>query len=210
VAYKVAFVMDELAWRDPPRVARRMQILKEAIRRMQMDHRLNDPLRPFSCRIFYEHEPPSHKFTFDMDGFGWGDLRRAGRRMQILLDALTKIHLDHLRHYPKTPSLYDSGVVYEREPPGREDWQDILTTLRRRGGDCEDLATWRAAELMMRGVPARAFGHPRPMMIPRACGEGEVACEGKSDVGTLWHILVRWPNGKIEDPSKKLGMQGAA
>jgi hypothetical protein len=90
VAYKVAFVMDELAWRDPRRVARRMQILKEAIRRMQMDHRLNDPLRPFSCRVFYEHEPPSHKFTFDMDGFGWGDLRRAGRRMQILLDSLTK------------------------------------------------------------------------------------------------------------------------
>jgi hypothetical protein len=210
VAYKVAFVMDQLAWADRRRVVRRMQILKEAIRQMQMDHRLHDPLRAFSCRLFYEHEPPSHTFTFDMDGFGWGDLRRAARRMQILLDALTKIHLDHLRHYPKTPSLYESGVVYEREPPGREDWQDIFTTLRRGGGDCEDLATWRAADLITRGVPARAFGRPRPMMIPRPCSEGAIACEGKPEVGTLWHILVRLPNGTIEDPSKKLGMEGAA
>ena len=119
--------MDKVAWADRQRVVRRMQILREALRNMRVDHLRYDPLSPFSCRLFYEHEPPSHKFTFDMDGFGWGDLRRAARRMQILLDALTKIHLDHLRHYPKTPSLYESGVVYEREPPGREDWQDIFT-----------------------------------------------------------------------------------
>jgi hypothetical protein len=48
------------------------------------------------------------------------------------------------------------------------------------------------------------------MMIPRPCDNGEVACEGKPEVGTLWHILVRWPDGRIEDPSKKLGREGAA
>ena len=202
--------MDQLAWADRRRVVRRMQILREAIRKMHVDHMLHHPLWPFTCRLFYEHEPPSHKFTFDMDGFAWNDRRRAERRMQILLDALTKIHIDHLRHFPKTPSLYQSGVVYEREPPGREDWQDIFTTLRRGGGDCEDLATWRAADLLVRGIPARAFGRPRPMVIPSACSDGAVACDDRPQMGTLWHILVRRPNGRIEDPSKKLGMEGAA
>jgi hypothetical protein len=210
VAYQVTFVMDKLAWKNPRRVARRMQILREAIRKMHLDHVLHSPDRPFSCRLVHEEDAQSHKFTFDMDGFAWNDRRRAARRMQILLDALTKIHLDHLSHYPKTPSLYESGVVYEREPPGREDWQDILTTLRRGGGDCEDLATWRAADLLMRGIPARAFGRPRPMLIPPACEEGAVACHGEPQMGTLWHILVRLPNGTIEDPSKRLGMEGSA
>jgi hypothetical protein len=210
VAYKVTFVMDKLAWADPRRVVRRMQILREAIRNMHLDHLRHDPSQPFSCELSYEREEPSHKFTFDMDGFAWADRRRAARRMQILLDALTKIHLDHLRHYPRTPSLYESGVVYEREPPGREDWQDILTTLRRGGGDCEDLATWRAADLLMRGIPARAFGRPRPMLIPGACSNGDIACQGEPQMGTLWHILVRLPNGVVEDPSLKLGMKGVA
>ena len=78
---------------------------------MHLDHQLHTPDEPFSCRVLYAHEPPSHKFTFDMDGFAWGDRHRAARRMQILLDALTKIHIDHLRQHPKTPSLYESGVV---------------------------------------------------------------------------------------------------
>ena len=200
--------MDQLAWSDPRRVSRRMQILREAIQKMRLDHLVHDPQRPFSCRVLYGREGPSHNFTFDMDGFAWDDRRRAGRRMQILLDALTEVHVDHLRAYPKTPSLYDSGVVYEREPPGREDWQDIHTTLRRGGGDCEDLATWRAAELLVRGIPAKAFGKPRPMLIPASCPEGALTCQDEPQMGTLWHILVRLPNGKVEDPSRNLGMKG--
>jgi hypothetical protein len=210
VAYRVTFVMDKLAWADPRRARRRIEILKEALRKMHLDHVLHDQGKPFSCRVFYEHEEPSHKFTFDMDGFAWGDRRRAARRMQILLDALTKIHIDHLSHFPKTPSLYESGVVYEREPPGREDWQDILTTLRRGSGDCEDLATWRVADLRVRGIDARAFGQPRPMVLPTTCEAGAVACDDTPQVGTLWHILVRLPDGRIEDPSKVLGMRGVA
>jgi hypothetical protein len=202
--------MDKLAMADPRRAARRMGILQEALRNMHLDHAIYDRQKPFSCRLLYAHEEPSHNFTFDMDGFAWADLRRAARRMQILLDALTKIHIDHLRHFPKTPSLYESGVVYEREPPGREDWQDILTTLRRGSGDCEDLATWRAADLLVRGVPARAFGRPRPMVLPSSCEAGAVACDDTPQVGTLWHILVRLPTGKIEDPSLALGMKEAS
>jgi hypothetical protein len=112
VAYQVTFVMDKLAWADRRCAARRVQILKKALRNMRLDHVLHDPWNLFSCRILYEHEEPSHKFTFDMDGFAWADRKRAARRMQILLDALTSIHLDHLRHYPKTPSLYRNVSPY--------------------------------------------------------------------------------------------------
>jgi hypothetical protein len=78
-----------------------------------------------------------------------------------------------------------------REPPGREDWQDIPETIRRGDGDCEDLACWRAAELNVKqGI--RAF----PTFRWRVRG-----------TGTLYHILVQYPNGQIEDPSRMLGMK---
>lgn len=184
--------------------ARRVQLVHDVVRQMRADHLRHMPFEPFDCQLLYEreaHDPHAHKLVLDMGGFAWNDKRRATRRMQIMLDGLTRIHLDHYRRYPKTPSLYASGVRYEREPPGQEDWQDLFTSLRRGSGDCEDLATWRAADLIRRGIPARAFGHPRPMLIQTPTG---------AEMGTLWHILVRWPNGRIEDPSKLLGMQGAA
>jgi len=139
-----------------------------------------------------------YKVQFVLAGFSWRERRRAARRMRVLLDALTAINLDWLREYPNTPALYQSGVVYQREPPGREDWQDIPTTIERRNGDCEDLATWRAAELQAKGVRARAIAMPRPMVV----GPGR-------ELGTLWHIVVVHPNGSIEDPSRLLGMEPA-
>ena len=48
------------------------------------------------------------------------------------------------------------------------------------------------------------------MVLPSMCAEGEVACDDGPKMGTLWHILVRLPGGRIEDPSKKLGMEGSA
>lgn len=201
MAYKVTFVIDDLAWRVPHVRARRLEILRRALGRLQLDHALHYPRHPDQTRIVVEHEGPSHNVNFEMDGFAWEDRKRAHRRMQILLDALTGLHLQHFAEHPQTPGLYKSGVVYEREPPGREDWQDIPTTLRRGSGDCEDLATYRAADLMRRGIPARAIAKPRPMVIRTEDGPA---------LGTLWHILTRWPNGAIEDPSLKLGMEGSA
>lgn len=60
------------------------------------------------------------------------------------------------------PLLYDSGVRYRRDrvraPNGlrvaAEVWRDAGAVLARGYGDCEDLATWRAAELRVRGVRA--------------------------------------------------------
>jgi hypothetical protein len=116
----------------------------------------------------------------------------AHRTLKILLAALTQIDCEYLRAYPKTPLLYASGVRYEEEPPGQEDWQDIPTCLRLGIGDCEDLACWRAAELRVRYNVQAA-----PTFIWKRRPEG----------GYLYHIQVRYPDGRIEDPSRRLGMR---
>ena len=92
------------------------------------------------------------------------------------LKALTLCDVAYLRANPQVPLLYQSGVHYEEEPPGQEDWQDIPTTLSLGYGDCEDLCCWRAAELQVRsGIAAW------PYFIWRRRPRG----------GLLYHIQVR-------------------
>jgi hypothetical protein len=104
------------------------------------------------------------------------------------LAALTVCNVGLLRIKP-LPPLYQSGVRYAREAVihGRpkEVWLTIPLLYMRGFGDCEDLATARAAQLIVSGVKARAVA------IPTSIG---------------WHIVVRWPDGRIEDPSRQLGM----
>lgn len=94
------------------------------------------------------------------------------------------------------PLLYDSGVRYEEEPPGAEEWLDTPTLYRLRKGDCEDVACARVAELrfveQIAAVPAIKF---REFSTPK----GRL---------TLVHVLTLWPDGTIEDPSTLLGMRG--
>lgn len=84
------------------------------------------------------------------------------------------------------PPLYESGIVYRREPPGREWWEsalDVLGTAKVREGDCEDLANYRAAEL-------RYFEgeHARTVIVRTERGS--------------FHAVVRRADGTIEDPSR--------
>lgn len=92
----------------------------------------------------------------------------------------------------EAPGLYQSGVRYAREPAGREDWQDIPTTLERGFGDCEDLACFRAAELTV-----RERRPSRPVYKWSTC---------KRTGAALYHIVVLRDDGMIEDPSRALGM----
>lgn len=121
------------------------------------------------------------------------EIESGERKLRALLGALVILDLEWLRLHPQTPELYRAGVVYKREPAPREVWQDIPTILGRRQGDCEDLACWRVAEIRTkRGLKARPIPQGR-----------------KGPDGTLhYHIVVRWPDGTIEDPSKRLGMGG--
>ena len=107
-----------------------------------------------------------------------------------LLEALIGVNVAWLRENPDAPSLYASGVRYLEEPRGQEDWQDIPETLRLRSGDCEDLGSWRVAELRVRG-------HERAMPHVKKSFSGP---------RTIFHVAVRRADGQLEDPSRILGM----
>ena len=109
-----------------------------------------------------------------------------------LLEALVLVNCSWLREHPRTPTLYESGVRYLEEPPGRDDWQDIPETLTRGDGDCEDLACWRLAELRVRW-----FEDARPF----------VKCTVSTPRHVVYHVQVRRSDGRIEDPSRVLGMR---
>lgn len=106
------------------------------------------------------------------------------------LEALTRINIGQMRGGLPWPGIYRSGVRYEREiPGGAETWQSARDLLQTRRGDCEDLACARAAELRIQGVKCRAI-------VVRADGG--------------YHAVVQYLNGRIEDPSARLGMLGGA
>lgn len=113
--------------------------------------------------------------------------RLDGPTLTPLLQAMVDLNRRYLREH-WTP-LYSSGVYYQRERRGSEQWATIPIVRRRGYGDCEDLACWRAAELQEQGSGARAIALERPRRN-----------------GRLYHVVVRLPNGRIEDPSRRLGM----
>jgi hypothetical protein len=108
-----------------------------------------------------------------------------------LLEALTAVNVAWLTEHPSAPLIYESGVRYEEEPHGRDDWQDIPETIALRVGDCEDLGCWRIAELRTR---VREYAVP---FVKRSI-------EGPR---TVYHIAVRRADGTLEDPSRILGMR---
>ena len=115
------------------------------------------------------------------------------KSINTLLATLTLVDVSYLQAHPEVPPLYASGVRYQAECGSNDNWQDIPTTRRLRTGDCEDFACWRAAELQARhGIMA----WPRSLM--RRTPQGRIA----------FHTVVAWPDGRIEDPSRKLGLTG--
>ena len=90
------------------------------------------------------------------------------------------------------PLLYQSGVVYENEPPDMVDeCVDIPTILERGSGDCMHLCCWRVAEL-------REMGEKRARIA--------LTWKVKGKNKRIFHVIVRRGNGSLEDPSKLLGM----
>lgn len=109
-----------------------------------------------------------------------------------LTEALTRMNVEHLWRQPQTPALYASGVRYAREPSGQERWAMVPLVLQRGLGDCEDLACWRAAELRLGGDQgARVVSSAQQLSATRR----------------LFHVLVERGDGRLEDPSRRLGMR---
>ena len=105
--------------------------------------------------------------------------------IQALLDTLTVLDALFLRSHGSIPGIYQSGVRYARER-GREEWLTVPVILSRGRGDCEDLACWRAAEMRVHGIDARA-------VVYRSAPH-------------MFHVVVEHPDGSREDPSRELGM----
>lgn len=111
------------------------------------------------------------------------------------------------------PPLYSTGIYYQEDKPGREDWRDCLAVLDRfertgSGCDCDQLVCWRVAELRCAGIaadPVIKWQHlPHALAVSLGYPERFVPPDG------LWlvHCCVRFPDGTIEDISKILGMGG--
>lgn len=122
---------------------------------------------------------------------GPGDLDRSRRAITWLMHGLVQVNCEWLLTHPSAPSLYESGVVYRAER-NTEEWLDIPTLYDRGFGDCEDLACARCGELQAREDVAAM-----PYITWRTLPDGR----------TIYHALVRWPDGTIEDPSRALGMR---
>lgn len=131
------------------------------------------------------------------------DLKRnrklAQKQILYMLEALVNMHRAYLREYPKSPTLYDSGVKYIGQE-GKEDWYDYGEMLNLGGGDCKILAAARVAELRER--KGLGWKQVRPFLKWR---------RNKDGTFYLYHVMVMHvaPNGiiELEDPSLKLGMR---
>ena len=130
-----------------------------------------------------------------------------------LLNWLARENARLFRERPQLPLLYDSGVVYQREPD-QEEWGDYAHVLAQGHDDCDSLAAARAGELLARGWKALFPGdegyeearRSRPASI-----QAEVYLKTRVPEGQtgLYHCVVRYKlAGRwfYDDPSARLGM----
>jgi hypothetical protein len=108
-----------------------------------------------------------------------------------LIEALAAANAGYLRLHPDAPWLYASGVAYAEDAEEHEGWTDLPETLTRGVGDCKDLVAWRLAELRVREREA-AF----PLVSFARVGHR-----------VKFHVVVRRADGRIECPSRELGMR---
>ena len=105
---------------------------------------------------------------------------------EMALSGLTRLD-EQLLRAGSYPNNYDAGVRYQRE--AGDVWRHVDEVNRSKWGDCEDLAAWRAAELRVSGEDPDAFVY--------------VYKSGPH----MFHAVVGRGDGRIEDPSIKLGMK---
>lgn len=113
---------------------------------------------------------------------GWNP-RSEAWMVKSILEGLARAARPFMRGLPP---LYGGSIRFAREPNhGRfEEFALPWDTAKRGWGDCDDLIIYRLAELEAAGK------------------KGSVACKW---FGTEFHVQIRLPNGKIEDPSVRLG-----
>lgn len=80
------------------------------------------------------------------------------------------------------------GVKWRPEPPGAEHFDSADRVLKRKAGDCDDLAPWHAASLRHSGED------PGATAVVRRSGPKR------------WHAIVQRSDGSFDDPSLRAGM----
>lgn len=150
------------------------------------------------------------------------------QKLLYLIEALARANQAELKAKPY-PLLYESGVVYKEEPPGKENWADAPTILKHGWGDCEDLAGWLVAELReVFNVPCRPFlkfrkvggsyryhalvilpnGYKWDFQMMRNKGGAPVIGPGGKPIIRRVRKPIFKPPFVFEDPSARLGMGG--
>lgn len=133
--------------------------------------------------------------VFNLNLFGRrtkDEIERGRKTLLFLMNSLVSANILILKEYGKSfPRLYESRVVYRPEH-GTEIWRDCSIVLEDGFGDCEDLACWCCAEYRIAGIAADPYIKWR-----------------RVEDDLRYHAVVRLPDGRIEDPSRALGMNGA-
>ncbi|HEV8246740.1 MAG TPA: hypothetical protein VGP93_13275 [Polyangiaceae bacterium] len=130
-------------------------------------------------------------FTIRLETPGFGrDPEQFSEFVRNGLRDLTMANVYAYQHDPLLPSIKDAGVEYRREPPGNEQFKDVVAVLHDGYGDCEDLACAQAA---WRTVRTGELCSPAITWKPMGSG-------------WLYHITVLRADGTREDPSRELGM----
>jgi len=107
--------------------------------------------------------------------------------IETALELFTNVNELYLSAHREEPELYKAGIKYGLG--NKLAWFTAPILLDKKRGDCKDLCAYRVAWL-------RVFGKE-----PRA------RCHLKFIRAGQWHVQVERQNGKIEDPSEKLGMR---
>jgi hypothetical protein len=143
--------------------------------------------------------------SFQLRGFDTLPLEARCPLVLVLTRALVDVDLQYLKYNPRTPLLYQSGVIYRfqchpdvansNSPCPPDIWEDIPRALEVGGASCNGLAAWRVAELIASGADPRAGIYIRSKQAP--------------GFGTIYHVVVKRNGGQFfEDPARQLGMPG--
>lgn len=110
--------------------------------------------------------------------------------LDAALEATTRLNESMLakNEIPTFEKGLHHGIKWQPEPPGAEHFDHAGTVMKRKWGDCDDLAPWHAASLRHSGTDP-----------------GATAVAKRSGINR-WHAVVQRSDGSIDDPSKRAGM----
>ncbi len=110
--------------------------------------------------------------------------------LDAALEATTRLNESMLarQEIPTFEKGLHYGIKWKPEPPGAEHFDHAATVMKRKWGDCDDLAPWHAASLRNTGTDPEAHA------VAKRSGPNR------------WHAVVQRSDGSIEDPSRRAGM----